>query len=236
MADEPKPAPKKSEDEKPADPPATESDKQTEEESTTKMGRPLKFESVAILQAKIDEYFALCDPHVESEVPFLSERANGEQFTRFRKIITPQKPYTIHGLARHLDTTRETLRDYESGRYDNTDLAAEVNADFSDTITRAKAKIAEFVEGQLYVSGASHGAQFNLKNNFGWKDESKLITENVSDDLDDLDRQSGAELAAVNRKKLAEAASEELGEDNGEARPKTAEPVVAADSPVQNQE
>lgn len=239
--------PKKSEDEKPAEAPAEHHESKTEpttppqtedsdnlpDKQPKPMGRPLKFQSVKELQSRIDEYFGNCDPHLEDEVLELTERANGEQYARYRKRITQQKPYLIHGLARHLDTTRDVLIDYESGKHDNKAFDAELNADFSNTITRAKAKIAEFAESQLYVSGASHGAQFSLKNNYGWKDESKLITENVSDDLDDLDRQSGSELAAANRKKLSDEAAQQLGDQHGERSTPT-EPVVATDAPVQN--
>lgn len=48
-------------------------------------GRPLKFQSVEELQAKIDEYFTKC----------------------------PEAEWTITGLADHLDTFRSVLCDYE---------------------------------------------------------------------------------------------------------------------------
>lgn len=50
-----------------------------------KVGRPLKFETVEILQTKIDDYFATC----------------------------PEDEWTITGLALHLDTDRFTLIHYE---------------------------------------------------------------------------------------------------------------------------
>lgn len=52
-----------------------------------KMGQPLKWQSVDILQKQIDDYFAECD--------------------------SSEKPYTITGLALALDTTRKTLIEYE---------------------------------------------------------------------------------------------------------------------------
>ena len=50
-------------------------------------GRPLKFETVEILQEKIDTFFKQCDDNKE--------------------------PYTITGLALALDTNRKTLIRYE---------------------------------------------------------------------------------------------------------------------------
>lgn len=53
-------------------------------------GRPLKFETVEILQEKIDRYFN----------------------------DTPKDEWTITGLAMALDTYRSVLCDYGSGKYD----------------------------------------------------------------------------------------------------------------------
>lgn len=168
-------------------------------------GRPLKFKKVDELQDKIDSYFDWCDQHVEDRL-VIKLRGTGEQYHTIEKVISQQKPYTIHGLARALDTTRETLRDYESGIYDDRDMQSELRQSFSDTITRAKARIAEFAETQLYVAGASHGAQFNLKNNYGWKDESEVVNKNIraSEELDELDDQVAA------RENIATQASKEL--------------------------
>lgn len=58
-------------------------------------GRPLKFESVEVMQEVIDKYFAECDEK--------------------------QKPYTVSGLAYALNTTRRTLLDYqEKDEYSHT--------------------------------------------------------------------------------------------------------------------
>ena len=50
-------------------------------------GRPLKYESVEMMQKDIDKYFAECDEK--------------------------QKPYTVSGLAYALGTNRQTLINYE---------------------------------------------------------------------------------------------------------------------------
>lgn len=58
------------------------------------IGRPLKYESVEVMQKDIDKYFAECDEK--------------------------QRPYTVSGLAYALGTNRQTLINYEdkSGFFD----------------------------------------------------------------------------------------------------------------------
>lgn len=191
-------------------------------------GRPLKFQTVKELETKIDKYFDWCDSHVEDRL-VLKLRSNGEQYHTTEKVITEQKPYTIHGLARALDTTRETLRDYESGMYDNRDMDLETLQSFSDTITRAKARIAEYAEGQLYVSGASHGAQFNLKNNYGWKDETEVVNKNVraGEELDALDDPVEA------RQNMADQAAKELAAATPKTEPQPEMPDESGPPPSQ---
>jgi hypothetical protein len=59
----------------------------TDQAEKRQVGRPLKFQSVEELEARINAFFAECDA---------------------QKI-----PYTITGLALALDTSRELLREYE---------------------------------------------------------------------------------------------------------------------------
>lgn len=97
-------------------------------------GRPLKFKSVEELQEKIDSYFEYCDEK--------------------------QKPYTITGLAGWLDTSRETLLEYEE------------RPEFVDTIKAAKIKCEQWVEENAMMNRTNATfAIFNLKNNYGWKDK-----------------------------------------------------------------
>jgi len=101
-------------------------------------GRWLKFQSPEELQELIDDYFEEMD---EKELP-----------------------YTITGLALHLDTTRETLLDYSKKER------------FSDTIIKAKLKIQNYAENELFrKQGQVAGIIFNLKNNYkGWKEEQTI--------------------------------------------------------------
>lgn len=135
-------------------------------------GRPLKFESVEELQKKIDLYFTDCDPHMEEVTEWVDARTaegklikdeNGLNYLVevSHKVMTKQKPYTITGLALALDTSRETLLDYQE------------RPEFSDTIKKAKDKVHSFVEYTL-MTGNPTGAIFNLKNNYGWEDKTKI--------------------------------------------------------------
>ena len=103
-------------------------------EDKLERGRPLKFKTVKELETKIVAYFAQCDKDHD--------------------------PYTVSGLALALDTTRETLLDYQD------------RDDFSDTIKKAKLRCENFAERKLFRgSGSVAGVIFSLKNNYkGWKD------------------------------------------------------------------
>jgi hypothetical protein len=163
------------------------------DESTTetkKLGRPLKFQSVKELQDMIQEFFDDCDPHTAERQMENGVNSKGETIWITRRVMTEQKPYTVSGLAAHLETTRDVLLDYESGIHDNAALDAETNATFSNTIKNAKARIEAYAEGQLFTGKQAAGPIFNLKNNFGrWKDQSEVLNknQNVSGDLDSLD-------------------------------------------------
>lgn len=64
---------------------------------------------------------------------------------------------TVEGLAYSLNLTRQGLLEYQG------------KPEFSDSIKRAKQRVAIALEQRLYGQSVT-GAIFNLKNNFGWKD------------------------------------------------------------------
>lgn len=105
--------------------------------SENKRGRPLKFKTVKALQDAIDKYFADCE-------------GTGE-------------PLTVTGLALALETTRETLMDYQE------------KDGYSDAIKRAKLKIENAYEKRLIARG-NGGDIFALKQ-FGWKDKTEQSVE-----------------------------------------------------------
>lgn len=67
---------------------------------------------------------------------------------------------TVAGLAYALDLSRQGLLEYED------------KGEFSDTVKKAKQRIAIALEQKLYGQTVT-GIIFNLKNNFGWKDQSQ---------------------------------------------------------------
>lgn len=93
-------------------------------------GRPKKFKNVKELEKLIEAYFADCKENKKHE--------------------------TITGLALWLDTTRETLMDYQK------------DDKFSDTIKKAKLRIENAYENRLIDRG-NGGDIFALKQ-FGWSD------------------------------------------------------------------
>lgn len=96
------------------------------------VGRPLKFENVEVLQAKIDDYFS----------------------------VTPKDEQTWTGLALHLDTSRETLREYKE------------REEFVDSLKKALLRIENGYEIDLKKRGQA-GTIFALKN-FGWTDRQEI--------------------------------------------------------------
>lgn len=142
------------------------------------VGRPPKFSNVLELQKLIDEYFAWCEPHPEIVTEWVRpkkkiiEKKKGKDveievtdydepmYTHEIERLTLGVPYTINGLALFLDTTRETLNQYED------------KPEFTDTIKRAKTKIENQLELSLYGNNVT-GIIFNLKNNYGWKDKTE---------------------------------------------------------------
>jgi hypothetical protein len=159
-------------------------------------GRPLIFKTVEELQEKIQAYFDDCKPHPEEhivyrwkkkiemkrmrdvekggmimkevEVDDLSQRPDEE--TQWH--ITQPKVMTVSALAVWLGTSRETLIDYGSGKYDEKALDADTRLKFSDTIKEAKDLIESQWEERLVGSNVT-GVIFNLKNNYKWQDKTE---------------------------------------------------------------
>lgn len=121
-------------------------------------GRPPIFKTVEELQAKIDEYFNYCDNRVVQGY----DAAKNREFA----YVNPE-PYTMSGLAYSMGIDRKTLLNYKD------------KDEFFPTIKAARDKVEKDVERRLLEGKATTGAIFNLKNNFGWKDETKQdITSN----------------------------------------------------------
>jgi hypothetical protein len=155
-------------------------------------GRPLKFQDVEELKKKIDAYFADCDPHMEEVTEWVEARGKDGQLKKddnglnylvevTHRVMTKQKPYTITGLAVWLDTSRETLLDYQE------------RPEYSDTIKAAKDKCEEFWE-QMLIGANATGPIFNLKNNYNWKDKTEQEFSNPDGTLNPYNALTAEEL------------------------------------------
>lgn len=136
-------------------------------------GRPLKFENAAALQQKIDEYFGSCDPHIAKRQVKIRKQ-DGSSYWAEEEYMTEQEPYGIVNLAYYLDCSRQTLLNYESGKYDNEALDATTRQEIVDTIKRAKLKVEAFNERALHRGQMVAGIIFTLKNNHDWIDRKEL--------------------------------------------------------------
>jgi len=117
--------------------------------------RPLKYKSVEEIKKVIDEYFNWCNNRL---VKIWDDKKQVEL------MVCSPAPYTMSGLARRLGLSRQGLLDYSN------------RDEFLDTIKEARERVHEDVETRLMERQAT-GAIFNLKNNFGWKDETKVDNE-----------------------------------------------------------
>lgn len=159
--------------------------------------KPLKFKTVQELEQAIDGYFNSLYTVAYDQFgnpikdKFYTPPAEGEPADPnplAGYVVKKVKVATVTGLAVYLDTTRDLLIDYESGKYDNRDADGnqttlspeqqewnDQQAKYSDTIKRAKQMILDDTEQQLYLPGRSTGAIFSLKVNYAWQD--KTVTE-----------------------------------------------------------
>jgi hypothetical protein len=124
------------------------------------IGRPFgtfKYDNLDDLNNGIEAYFADCDPHpmIYNDEPVYNKDGS--------PAITPQRPYTMSGLALALNVTRQTLLNY--GKNDIT---------YFDTISRARQRVEEWTAGALYNRDMARGAEFSLKNNHGFKDQQDI--------------------------------------------------------------
>lgn len=103
-------------------------------------GRRFKYDDPIVLENKINEYFAKCDED--------------------------SLPYTMSGLAYHLNIQRKTLLNYEKYYPTYKSLFSPVK--------KARQKIEAQMEMRLISGMPATGLIFNLKNNFEWKDNVQL--------------------------------------------------------------
>jgi hypothetical protein len=148
-----------------------------------KVGRPRMYKSPEEIQAKIDEYFEYCDNRQ------VIKQVEDKDGTIKDQAINIPEPYTIAGLAYYLGfTDRRSVTEYGN-----------LYPEFSDTIKRAKLRIERQRSERLVQGfGSVPGMIFDLKNNFGWKDEHKHEVKTIStitkQDIENMSKDERAEL------------------------------------------
>lgn len=117
-------------------------------------GRKPLFTDVKEIESKIEDYFNYCDNRIKT---IYSEKT-GDDIQ-----ISDPEPYTMSGLAYYLNMDRKTLLNYS-----NKDA-------FFPTIKRAKDRVEMNLDARMNDKATfTTGQIFSAKNNFGWKDESKV--------------------------------------------------------------
>lgn len=173
-------------------------------------GRPLKFESVEVLEQRIEAYFTDCDTTKDTRVWShdaieIDEETNKKVCTNCWKsprsrgcllvegTLKLPRPYTVTGLAVWLDTSRQTLLEYQGeveGR--------EHDPRFADAILRAKQRIENYAEEKLYDSThPTRGVIFSLSNNAsGWAERKSTDVNVTSDGAQELGKRLFDDAAA----------------------------------------
>lgn len=135
-------------------------------------GRPLLFDNAEALEAAISDYFESCWEEVWHQQAILdpeTKKPTGEtewiqKLDRHgNPILRQMRPYSITGLAVALNTSRQTLLNYEE------------RPEFFDTIKKAKDICEKYLEeGLLCGEIPAAPGIFNAKNNYGWVDKSEI--------------------------------------------------------------
>jgi hypothetical protein len=141
-------------------------------------GRPFKFTDANSFKHAVSAYFDSCDPHVVDKVIDGGINSQGETIWVKRAVMTPQRPYTLSGLARALGVNRTTLLNYQDPEHYSEEIPADVRQEIITTLKLARARCEEYAESQLF-EGNANGAKFNLTNNYDkWTDKTVVETPN----------------------------------------------------------
>lgn len=93
----------------------------------------------------------------------------------FAQMKKEKRSLTITGLALALGlNTRLALLNYEDDEKHLTHIELEEKKLIVNTIKRAKLKIEQYAEDNLFTGKQIAGTIFNLKNNFGWIDRTDI--------------------------------------------------------------
>lgn len=121
-------------------------------------GTEKKYDNPKELEEHINEYFDWCDNH-----PLIRIEYNGKDPVECE--IPTQRPYTIEGLALHLDVDRRTLLNYSKKKgYE----------EYFPILSRAKRKITQNnIEFGLVGAYNANLVKFLLVNNTEYKDKTE---------------------------------------------------------------
>lgn len=139
-------------------------------------GRPPKYPTPELLQTAVDEYFESC------WIDKVTESTDKDGACTMSNVRYQNRPYTIAGLAYHLEMTTQGVREYQG------------KDEFSCIIKRAKLKIEMNFEENLSGKNPT-GSIFWLKNHAGYRDKTEqelsgpdggpIKTQNVTDLTDE---------------------------------------------------
>jgi hypothetical protein len=136
-----------------------------------KGGGPFKFTHSDDFKLAVNAYFDSCDPHVVDKFVDGGINQQGETIWLKRAVMTPQRPYTLSGLARALGVDRSTLLNYQDPEHYSEEISEDVRQSIISTLKLARARCEEYAESQLF-EGNANGAKFNLTNNYDrWTDK-----------------------------------------------------------------
>lgn len=160
-------------------------------------GRPLKIATAEDLEIKINAYFADCDLEYDRRVFKHDEIITVEGKKKQRLCAScgspersrgclwisgerkEKRPYTVSGLALWLDTTRQTLLEYQG----EVEGREKTDRRFADAVTRAKQRIENFASEKLFDPNTpTRGIMFSLSNNSdGWAEKREIRGFNLAD-------------------------------------------------------
>lgn len=128
-----------------------------------------KYKTPEALQRHIDGYFRSCESPLRNKDGDLILDDNG------KKIMVQTKPYTLSGMANYLGITTNTLRTYQSRA-----KAGKIPPEYANVVMRARQKIEEYAECQLYSRDGNKGGQFVLQAGFGWRTKTERNMDKIN--------------------------------------------------------
>ena len=120
--------------------------------------RPRKYKSAKAFAEAVDSYFESLQAPMKDKSGKVMCNENGEPFMHF------VKPATMTGLALHLGLkSRQAIINYEG-----------YGKEYEDIVNSARMRVEEYCEQRLFDRDGAKGAQFSLRNNFGWVEKQEI--------------------------------------------------------------